>query len=141
MGPYRVQVIFFVSKKYRPYVIKIYHYDFCQKRERTIKMVFNHKLQIAMNISLDGDIEQFLKSFGEKISCDRWIEFFGSRFLHKTPPNVYLGRGIESPEAVMIDECKLMNSHGDSVSTTHMVWGESWSEDSEIYRASILVFH
>ena len=122
-------------------MLKIYHYDTYGKREKVITVKFNKLLCGMMGVYPSGDIDGFLKAFGDAVPCDRWIEFHSQRFRKEIPANLYLGLDIDRPDAVLVDESKLVNTYGDCMSTTQLIWSESWSEGFELYRASILVWY
>jgi hypothetical protein len=118
-------------------MIKIYHYDFCNKREKTVKIKFNEHLLAAMDLWPSGDVDQFLNDFGQRILLDKWINFYANRYPQTPIPT----HETNAPETVCYDQSKLLNSHGDTVSTNFAIWSEAWSENNELYRASIVVFH
>ena len=93
-----------------------------------------------MNVWPSGDMDEFMTDFGNSIVCDKWIEFHAQRFMNQTPAGMYLGPGVEVPEAAVMDGSKLLNSYGDTMATTLTIWSEKWSEGFELYRATIIVF-
>jgi hypothetical protein len=122
-------------------MIKIYHYDFCNKREKIVKVKFNEHLSVAMDLWPSGDVDQFLVDFGQRILLDKWINFYANRYDRTPIRSNFQTLGTNAPETVCYDESKLLNSHGDTVSTNFAIWSEAWSENNELYRASIIVFH
>ena len=88
-------------------MIKIYHYDFCNKREKIVRMKWNEQLLTAMDLQPSGDVDQFLVEFGQRILLDKWINFYANRYDRSSIPK----GEVNAPETVRYDESKLLNSH------------------------------
>jgi hypothetical protein len=89
-----------------------------------------------------GGVDEFMKDFCDRLVADRWISGFANFYKTEIPPWIIhqMTPGIQFPDGVFDDSAKMLNSHGDIMSTHIVCWDEKWTEGNGYYRSSTLVF-